>query len=256
MDSVLRPRDIQARVRAGETPETVAAAAGTTVEKIMGFAAPALAERAHMAQQAQKSSVRRRGSNGPTRHLADAVAERLDPDTVEWDAWRRDDGKWTLIAEYGAGATAERAEFVFDSAGRYVVADNEESRRLIGERPAGEPQLALGDDAIEVVTGRPATALRAVPAQPEPKPEPSDWMVTQASERPVVEKAPEPEPVAAEPVDTLFESPAVSEPEAAPSPEPAPQKSSKRSQKRARGRASVPSWDEIMFGSTGTDTKD
>src|SRR3954471_21598261 len=106
MDSVLRPRDIQARVRAGETPETVAAAAGTTVDKIMGFAAPALAERAHMAQQAQKSSIRRLSGEGPNRHLADAVAERLDPDTVEWDAWRRDDGKWTLVAEYGASATA------------------------------------------------------------------------------------------------------------------------------------------------------
>jgi hypothetical protein len=254
MDSVLRPRDIQARVRAGETPETVAAAAGTTVEKIMGFAAPALAERAYIAQQAQKSSVRRRGGDGPTRHLADAVAERLDPETVEWDAWRRDDGKWTLIADYGAGASAERAQFVFDAAGRYVVADNDESRRLIGERLAGEPQLALGDDAIEVVTGRPATALRAVPAQPEPAREPSDWMVTQATERPVTEPAPEPAAevapeVAPQPVDTLFEAAEVQEAEETPAPEP---KQAKRSPKRARGRASVPSWDEIMFGSTGT----
>src|SRR4028119_292136 len=44
MDSALRPRDIQARIRAGATPEEVADAAQGPVERIMGDAAPALAE--------------------------------------------------------------------------------------------------------------------------------------------------------------------------------------------------------------------
>ena len=52
MDSALRPRDIQARIRAGETPEAVAQAAQTTVDRIMAFAAPVLAER----QQSSASS--------------------------------------------------------------------------------------------------------------------------------------------------------------------------------------------------------
>ena len=59
MESALRPRDIQARIRAGETPEAVAQAAQTTVEKIMPFAGPVLAEREHVAERAQRSSVRR-----------------------------------------------------------------------------------------------------------------------------------------------------------------------------------------------------
>src|SRR3954469_11128608 len=62
MESALRPRDIQARIRAGESPDAVAAAARTTVDAIMGFATPVLAERAHVAQTAQKSSVRRRST--------------------------------------------------------------------------------------------------------------------------------------------------------------------------------------------------
>ncbi|MCW2843763.1 MAG: DNA-binding protein, partial [Nocardioides sp.] len=37
MDSALRPRDIQARIRAGETPEAVAEAAQTSVDRIMAF---------------------------------------------------------------------------------------------------------------------------------------------------------------------------------------------------------------------------
>ena len=45
--------------------EEVAAAAQTTVEKIMGFATPVLAERAYVAQQAQRASIRRRAGDGP-----------------------------------------------------------------------------------------------------------------------------------------------------------------------------------------------
>ncbi len=166
MDSVLRPRDIQARIRSGESPETVAAAAQTSIERIMTFASPVLAERAFVAQQALKASVRRRTGDGAPGQLGAAVAERLssqhlDAEVVEWDAWRREDGRWTLVAEYDAPSGAERAEFVYDTAGRYVTATDEQARWLVGERvtadptaPDGPSQMHLGDDAIELVTGR------------------------------------------------------------------------------------------------------
>ncbi|NUR08474.1 MAG: DUF3071 domain-containing protein, partial [Nocardioidaceae bacterium] len=138
MESALRPRDIQARIRAGESPEDVATAAQTSVEKIIGYATPVLAERAHVAERAQKASVRRKGSEGPSRPLGDAVGERLrgrnvDPASVEWDAWRREDGRWTLVADYRSGDSPRHAEFVFDAPGRYVVAEDEEARWLVGE---------------------------------------------------------------------------------------------------------------------------
>ena len=46
MESALRPRDIQARIRAGESPEAVAAVAQMPMERVMAFAGPVLAERA------------------------------------------------------------------------------------------------------------------------------------------------------------------------------------------------------------------
>ena len=70
MESTLRPRDIQTRIRAGETPEAVAHAAGTSVEKIMPFAAPVMAERAHVAERAQLASVRRRATESGARTSA------------------------------------------------------------------------------------------------------------------------------------------------------------------------------------------
>jgi DUF3071 family protein len=132
MESALRPRDIQARIRAGETPESVAAAASTSLDKIMGYATPVLAERAHIADRAQRASVRRKAGEGSSRLLGDAVAERLrsrnlDPSAVEWDAWRREDGRWTLVADYRSGETTRHAEFIFDAPGRYVIAEDEEA---------------------------------------------------------------------------------------------------------------------------------
>ena len=90
MDSTLRPRDIQARIRSGETPEAVAQVAGTSVDKVMPYAAPVLAERAHVAQRAQRASIRRRPTDSGgvgARTLGDAVGAHLrgrnvDPDRV------------------------------------------------------------------------------------------------------------------------------------------------------------------------------
>ena len=81
MESTLRPRDIQMRIRAGETPEAVAHAAGTSVDKIMAFAGPVMDERAHVAQRAQLSSVRRRSGESGARTLGEAVAPTSAPRT-------------------------------------------------------------------------------------------------------------------------------------------------------------------------------
>ena len=182
MESALRPRDIQARIRAGESPEDVATAAQTTVEAIMGFATPVLAERAHVAQTAQKASVRRRsGESSSSGRILGEVAEAffsshsLYDQDVTWDAWRRSDGRWALVAEYAVAGKPRRAEFVHDLPGRFVVADNDEARLLTGEIaapgregqrpgsgsaqtgrrlssvPASQDELPLGDDAIELV---------------------------------------------------------------------------------------------------------
>jgi hypothetical protein len=238
MDSALRPRDIQARIRSGESPEDVAAAAGTPLDRVMGYAVPVLAERAHMAARAQRASVRRSGE-GPARALADAVAERLrsrsvDPEAVEWDAWRREDGRWSLVADYRSGESPRHAEFLFDAPGSYVVAEDDEARWLVGEetpargpqpRTPGQRRLASVGDEHELPLGEDALELVSEPT--------ADWMATQASERPA---EPEPEPKPVEPVELGSEAD-----DAAP---PAPVV---RTAKKGR-RASVPSWDEIMFG--------
>ena len=89
MDSALTPREIQARIRAGESVEEVARAAGMGLDWIEPFAAPVLAERVFISSQAQSHPVRRGSDTIAHRTLAEVVADRLasrkvDVDTLIW----------------------------------------------------------------------------------------------------------------------------------------------------------------------------
>ena len=271
MDSALRPRDIQTRIRAGESPEDVAAAAKTTVEAIMPYAGPVLAERAHVAQTALKASLRRRSGEATSqaRTLGEAtelhLAEHsLHDEDVEWDSWRRPDGRWALVASYTVSGDARTAEFTHDLPGRYVVAENDHARVLTGELRAPGPlpaagtraaqvrrlssvpdqdELPLGDDAIELVRDRPETGDGTAVTAPAPDPlaatADADWIATPTP-------APDDVPLPVDETQTGDE-PAVDEPDdqeatAEVAEEEAPQPP------RKKGRSSVPSWDEIMFG--------
>jgi hypothetical protein len=288
MESVLRPRDIQARIRAGETPEAVASAAQTTVDKIMPFAAPVLAEREHVAQRAQRASLRRPASPGGTsatpghsgRTLGEAVGAHLrdrnvDPGGVDWDAWRREDGRWTLTARFQAGERGGQAAFTFDAPGNYVSADDDDARWLIGDVPATSPsgqldeqlhgqvyeqihdddlatarrrrlaavpadeadELPLGEDAIDLVSDQPGRLDR--PDQP-------DQSASLGAEAPVEAYLDEPDPrTRTSELDRVADDQALE-----PGHDDLGQRDDEPSARppKRKGRASVPSWDEIMFG--------
>ncbi len=241
MDSALRPRDIQARIRAGESPEAVAQAAQTSLDKIMVYAGPVLAERQHVADRAQRSSLRRSPGEAPgqTRTLGDAVDSHLrscniDPTAVVWDAWRREDGRWSLTAQFEAGKRPGIAQLTYDAPGNYVVLDNEDARWLVGEAVLS-PVTPTPDDDLQQVRRR---RLSSVPEDELPLGDDVIEMV----------RDDEPEPVAVE--SDLRESatdPAATE-ESEPGADTSDEPPSRRPVQKKRGRASVPSWDEIMFG--------
>jgi hypothetical protein len=147
VESHLRPRDIQARIRAGASAEEVAQLAGIPVERVRRFEGPVLAERAFMAERARKTPVRRQGeTTGP--QLGEAVAERLllrgaERDTVLWDSWRRDDGTWEVLLVYRVAGEPHSASWTYDPPRRLVQAVDDEARSLIGEtsQPAQEPSF-------------------------------------------------------------------------------------------------------------------
>jgi hypothetical protein len=157
MDSQVRPRDIQARIRAGESVESVAAAAAVSLDRVLRYAGPVLAEREYVAGRARRATVRRMNGDGPAPTLDDAVTRwvseiDLDPEAVQWDAWRRDDGRWQVSASWPDGSERESARFSFDPAGRSVAPADDRARVVAGDR-LPEPVSPPGPTRLSVVAG-------------------------------------------------------------------------------------------------------
>lgn len=164
IESRLRPREIQARVRGGESTELIAEAAGVPLERVLRYAGPVLAEREHVADQARRCAVRRHGSEGPGEVLDEAVDARLrgrgaDRSRVRWDAWRVESGKWMVSVHYTVSEREHRALFSFDPTGRLVVPTDEPARWLAGE------QVPLEQPPAERTPPRRAPQPQAPPAR-------------------------------------------------------------------------------------------
>lgn len=266
MSSSIRPREIQTRIRAGESAEAVAEAAGTSVEAIMSYVAPVLAEREHVATRAQRASVRRTPGEGQSaaaqgatqaRVLGDAVAAHLrgrgaDPASVAWDAYRRETGRWVLTGTFDTAERGGIARFTYDAPGNYVLSDNDDARWLIGEAlPPAEPAR----DDLQQVRERRLSAVPedlplggAAPAEqtagPDPRLDiPLDLPLEDAPAHP--DRAPAADHATDHGTGHETGPEETAEEKAAAEAERARHR---RPVQKKRGRASVPSWDEIMFG--------
>lgn len=137
----LRPRDIQARIRAGQTAEEIAETNNLPVELVRRFEGPVLAEREFVVRQAQ--AVRVRHAKGGSGTLGEVVSERLaaravDEEAQTWDAWRGDDGVWMVSLTFEAGTRQRQARWSYDAQLRHVTPRDDESRWLTDE-DAEEP---------------------------------------------------------------------------------------------------------------------
>lgn len=147
LESQLRPREIQARIRAGASVEQVASAAGVPVHKIERFAYPVLLERTRTAELAQAAHPVR--DDGPdVRTLAETVAHtfglRGQEPGADWDSWKGEDGKWVVALGWRSGRSDIRAHWVFQPGAH------------------GGTVTALDDHARDLVEGRPQQPLRPV----------------------------------------------------------------------------------------------
>jgi hypothetical protein len=165
-DNNLSPRVIQARIRAGESPEQVAHASGTRVERIMRFAHPVLQERARVAEQARDARVRL-SEGTPSVPLEQFMSERLrllgaDLDAVRWDAHRTEDGTWQVRAAWRAGHKSGTTRWSYDIPAKTVTpidattmdfAEGTRLVRVVPDVPVGLPAAPISRRAISVVSG-------------------------------------------------------------------------------------------------------
>src|SRR4051812_36418123 len=182
VESALPPREIQARLRAGETPEAVAKAAGVPLARVLPYAAPVLAERQRVVDEARAVPVSPPRGPKASRPLGEAVDAKLadvaglKPDTVEWSARRRPDGAWVVTISYAARGGRRSAAWLWHPAERELTAEDVAASRLAADEtranrkpPArrAERTPARRAAATAKPAGKRATAKRAAkPATP------------------------------------------------------------------------------------------
>lgn len=159
----LSPRDIQGRIRSGATAEQIADESGLDLAHIERYEGPVRAERDYVAEQAQQVHV---SSALPTHDgyrsafgdnpasLAQMVSHRLvafglDPATASWDAWRRPDGAWNVVAEFEPSSEAAAsigdqppAQWTFDAARKTISNGNRWAQLLSELEPMDGPPPA------------------------------------------------------------------------------------------------------------------
>jgi len=186
------------------------------VDRIMRFADPPLAERSWTSDQARATVVRRDDGDATLEDIVitAAVADGADANAVSWDAWRRDDGRWSVVAAYSIDGSDRIVTWVYDARVRSVHADDEAARRLSGD-----------DKVVPLHSARSASRATLIVAREEPEPEVEiiDVVDIEMDEQGELIEVVE----SIEVIDVEPEQPAKG--------------------KKGR-RASVPSWDEILFG--------
>ncbi|MFF5206969.1 septation protein SepH [Streptosporangium sp. NPDC000396] len=169
VESPLRPKEIQARIRAGETAEEIAATAGIPVERVRWFEGPVLQEREYMAQQAQRCAVRLPGDSAPGPTLGDLVAERLTrrgvpADEIDWDSAKRDDNLWRIKLGFVWNGHSRHAEWIFDPRRRHITPHDDEAMRL----SSGDYVEPVEDSTVTPFVPRVAKLAPVPPLAPEP----------------------------------------------------------------------------------------
>lgn len=244
LESRLSPREIQERVRGGESAEHVAITAGVPLERVLRFVGPVLREREHVADQARRARLG--GAAGPAVLLSDVVAraaarQGVAADDVEWDSARREDHSWFVRISWPDGSVGtwsldllHRQATPVDAVARKVSGLPDESIEAL--QRSIDVDYDTGDDAEDDESNVRAFVPRAVPefdevADIEEPDDAHDTAVVDLSEPPAVEESADEPATKAEPT------------------RPTPSTSSARSSRRAR----VPKWDDIMFGPKSKD---
>lgn len=178
-DPQLRPKEIQARIRAGKTVAVVAAEAVTSVSRIESYAYPVMLERASMADKARAAHPMIDGN--PTRKTLEELVtatlrQRGQADSIRWDAYKPQDASWVVAVHWQAGRSDNQATWEIHTGNRTTTLRSldDAARELLD--PAPRPLRTIAEatgEAIESTTRSPATGPADEPplfGQPEFEP--------------------------------------------------------------------------------------
>lgn len=242
-NAVMSVKEIQRRLRAGETMEVIARDGEISVDKIKRFAGPILQERLFIIDQVHGLTPRRDSKenlrDAPT--FLEIVVSKLAPrgvdiNAIDWNTWRLDDGTWTIEIHYPNRDGKGSAQFLFDSHRRSITALDDNSAWMTGEdAPIRRIEAGLvyaeSNHPSRVEESREPIRIDSAPVRsissilddlPDNDPTDEDFETEGAKQTPRLV--------------AIRETPSPAD-----------------SQDGITSRAKVPSWDEIMFGQKRTE---
>lgn len=250
-EAALRPREIQARIRAGASVAELAEIAGVSPSKIERYAHPVLLERSRAAELARASHPLT--MDGPSlATLGELVAECLVlrgdvPADARWDSWKAESGQWMIQLSFHEGSTENFAHWRFRPGTHGGTTD-----------PVDELGVELTDPELARASRR--TRLAAVPVRPVPPTRPevrADGHTEVTVEASTVVGAPPapPRPMRVAPEPTPPAQPELDldtgpEREAEQQAEPADseQRTTASKHRAKRGKPAVPGWEDVLLG--------
>jgi Protein of unknown function (DUF3071) len=249
----MRPREIQTRIRAGESVEQVATAAGLPAHRIERYAYPVLLERSRTAELAQRAHpIREDGPDVQT--LSEVIAHSFslrgqDYAASAWDSWRGEDGKWIIQLHWQAGRSENRAHWAFHPGahGGTVTAIDDHAIDLLDPSPSRQlrtvrPVTELARQALEFElahhslippmeqVAEPVVETQVVKPEAQPEPEPG-----------VAKQEPQPAPEITDPEPVEQSAPA-------PQPEQHSRKAEAPPRRGKKNHPIVPSWEDVLLG--------
>lgn len=156
-------KEIQRRLRNGESPENIAIDGNITVEKVDRFSGPILQERQFIIDQVGTVIVRKEPGHEPV-NFSDAIILRLAPRGVDlvqinYNCWRLETGIWTIQVSYPTADRPGVGQWEYDPTRRALNALDDNARWLLGEdSPAPRAPLEPGLIYTEQVERNPRTA--------------------------------------------------------------------------------------------------
>lgn len=166
--STLTVKEVQARLRGGETIDSISRTTDWSSEKIEKFSGPILQERAYVIGLALASQLRKE-KHSPT--LALATIAQLEPrgvdmTLVEWNTWRLPEGSWNIVLLYpNKDGDINEANWIFDLANRSLEAIDDGAAWISGEEI--ETRSHIPSHGIVYPSTTPAPRLVAVRAEIE-----------------------------------------------------------------------------------------
>ena len=149
-ESRLSPKEIQARLRAGQAPARVARAAGVPVDRVTRFYGPVLSERAQIIDAAREGTLTRARLGASKAALGPAIAANCAakgqpaPTADDWTAYRKADGTWVVCVTVAARGKPRRAEWAWQPATKSLTALDAYAAALGHvDKPVARPRAAI-----------------------------------------------------------------------------------------------------------------